>query len=348
MNCPLHPLRPFILRNGGLWECPVCQMQFGPLESFFEFGSFLSPETRPAALCFTHQKKCPQCQLLLTPFRIANLEAWLEQCTSCQQFLVTRTALQSALEYAKKRQREEAWKSFSPQERQEMALGLSEPEERVSLEAPVSPSDALKALVGVPVISKVKGERLSLVTLALLFINSAVFGLGLIDPARWSAEHFQYSLEQGWHLNLVRSLFAHASVAHLLGNLLFLFPYGDAVERVMRHERFALAYVGLGAAAMWVQCWLYPSLPVLGASGAIAGLMGLTAVLQQQAKLKVFLFSAFALDVPIWFGLAFYFLLQFLLLQAGVSGIAFAAHLAGFFGGVLVGLVVRLFSSDTF
>lgn len=150
---------------------------------------------------------------------------------------------------------------------------------------------------------------------------------------------------------LVAALFLHGGWLHLLGNLAFLAVFGDDVEGKLRWRRFLLLYVGSGVVASAAQFASSPhsSLPLLGASGAIAGVLGAFLVLFPKARLSgvlplgclvVPLRSRAYLFIPFWFVLQ---LFGALAAPPGgaVGGVAWYAHLAGFAAGPLLLFLLR-------
>ena len=157
-----------------------------------------------------------------------------------------------------------------------------------------------------------------------------------------------------WPEGALASMFLHASWLHVLGNMLFLWIFGNNVEDVMGRFRFVVFYLAAGLVAASTQAWVTlhyagaaaASLPTIGASGAIAGVLGAYFVLLPNARVLTLLFGFLPVPVPAMFFLAFWFVFQ--LWQGGFSlthpssggGVAFAAHVGGFTFGVLA---VRLF-----
>ena len=149
-------------------------------------------------------------------------------------------------------------------------------------------------------------------------------------------------------LDAFRSMFLHASVAHLLGNMWFLFLFGGLVERYLGSIKFVLAYLGFGAVATLAHvafgntvCTVTDTGVVIGASGAIAGVMGGFLILRPNAKVKTMLgfFRPFvwSVNVPAFLFLG-YWLLMDVLQQVGWIGVetdvAHWAHIGGFFAGL--------------
>ena len=145
------------------------------------------------------------------------------------------------------------------------------------------------------------------------------------------------------------SMFLHGSWMHLLGNMWFFWIFGNNVEDSMGRARFALFYLlsGIGAAAMQVGLGPGSVVPMVGASGAISGIMGAYVVLYPRVRVFTLVPIGFFLTtiaLPAWVMLGYWMLLQLLgTLGAGDGGgVAFGAHLGGFIvGAVLVKLFAR-------
>lgn len=155
-------------------------------------------------------------------------------------------------------------------------------------------------------------------------------------------------------LGLVTSMFLHGGLLHLAGNMLFLWIFGDNVEDALGHGRYLLFYLGCGVLAALLQGLLATTslVPMVGASGAIAGVLGAYFVLYPHARVVtvVPLFLLFPLvEVPAFLFLLLWFLLQFWegsasLLDAGRAaqgGVAWWAHVGGFAAGIALLLVLK-------
>src|SRR5262249_19813785 len=146
---------------------------------------------------------------------------------------------------------------------------------------------------------------------------------------------------------LITSMFLHGSWSHVIGNMLYLWIFGDNVEDRMGHGRFLVFYLLCGIVAAYGQMAIDPAsnLPLIGASGAIAGVMGAYLVLYPHSRvLTVVTLLLFweVVEVPAIFLLGFWFVMQ--LFSAGAiaatassaqGGVAFMAHVAGFVVGAL-------------
>lgn len=145
-------------------------------------------------------------------------------------------------------------------------------------------------------------------------------------------------------VTLLTYQFLHGSWMHLLGNLLFLFVFGDNVEDAMGHLRFLLFYLLCGVAAALVHLLAFPDspIPVVGASGAISGVLGAYLLLHPRAKVLVPVI-VIPLFLPAWLLLVIWFLFQLVGAAGGpeAEGIAWWAHIGGFAAGLLLVIPFR-------
>ncbi len=201
--------------------------------------------------------------------------------------------------------------------------------------------------------------RTPYVTWALIAANVGIFLLmwyGAPSQQVLERSYFDWGLvpgevTQGDGLSgLVTSMFLHGGWAHLLGNMLFLYIFGDNLEDVMGHLGFAAFYLLAGLAAAGGQVLADPGswIPMVGASGAIAGVMGGYLLLFPRAKVDVLIiFVVFfrILPVPAFIMLGLWFGLQLLggfAAPSDVGGVAYWAHAGGFLAGVALTLPVWL------
>jgi membrane associated rhomboid family serine protease len=149
---------------------------------------------------------------------------------------------------------------------------------------------------------------------------------------------------------IVTSMFLHGGWLHLIGNMLYLWIFGDNVEDRVGHGRFVLLYLAGGAAAALAQIYMAPDsrIPMVGASGAIAAVLGAYIVLYPHARVYTLVPLFFGIvPVPAVVYLGFWFVLQLLSGAASLGmteqgGVAFFAHVGGFVAGLaLVKLLDR-------
>jgi membrane associated rhomboid family serine protease len=146
------------------------------------------------------------------------------------------------------------------------------------------------------------------------------------------------------------SMFLHGGWMHVLGNMWFLYIFGDNVEDYLGHFKYLIFYLLSGLIAMGTQVAIYPhsNVPTVGASGAIAGVLGAYFLLYPRARVLTWFF-VFVLYIPAWIVLGEWFVLQFWqgaatlsMAQAGkdVGGVAVWAHVGGFVAGMVM---IKLF-----
>jgi membrane associated rhomboid family serine protease len=163
--------------------------------------------------------------------------------------------------------------------------------------------------------------------------------------AAFLAGSHRYSVPQVV-LPFFTSMFLHGGWAHVLGNMWFLYIFGDNVEDYLGHFKYLVFYLMSGLIAMATQVAIYPhsNVPTIGASGAIAGVLGAYLVLYPRARVLTWFF-VFIVYIPAWFVLGEWFVMQFLYGTASLSaaqagrdlgGVAFWAHVGGFVAGMLM------------
>jgi membrane associated rhomboid family serine protease len=190
-----------------------------------------------------------------------------------------------------------------------------------------------------------------LVTVFLIAINILIFLYeASLDPYMLNAFIEHYGLvPANFHFSaILTSMFVHGGWLHVLGNMWFLWIFGDNIEDILGHEKYLLFYLMCGVAAAMTQVFFSPDsrVPMVGASGAIAGVMGAYAIKFPRARivtLVIIVFFITTFDVPAWFMLIYWFVIQ---LFSGVGsigystvsqgGTAFFAHIGGFIVGILL------------
>jgi membrane associated rhomboid family serine protease len=149
--------------------------------------------------------------------------------------------------------------------------------------------------------------------------------------------------------NLVTHMFLHAGWMHILGNMLFLWVFGDNVEDILGHGKYLVFYFLCGITAGLAQVMIDPGsrIPMVGASGAIAGVMGayLVKFPRSEVKMITWFFIIFTFELPAWVMLIYWFGMQLFGgfdsvtdLQGAASrgGTAFFAHIGGFIMGIIL------------
>jgi membrane associated rhomboid family serine protease len=189
------------------------------------------------------------------------------------------------------------------------------------------------------------------VTILIILLNVLVFLFTIsLDPWTRNAFVATYGLvpQQFSFANLITSMFLHGGWMHLLGNMWFLWIFGDNVEDILGHGKYLVFYLACGAAAGLTQSLLTtdPRVPMVGASGAIAGVMGAYLLKFPHSRILtviVVIFFFTTVEVPAWIMLIYWFITQFFsgvgsIAYSHVSegGVAFFAHVGGFIMGCIL------------
>ncbi len=198
-----------------------------------------------------------------------------------------------------------------------------------------------------PVQDIVRRRTFPYVNLALIGVNVAVFIFSLTNfeyiiytygftPADWSI------------ITVFTSMFLHGGFDHIFGNMWYLWIFGDNVEDRFGHAKYLAIYLAFGVVAVAMQYVTDPAsqIPMIGASGAISGVMGAYLVFFPRAKVNV-IAGYFLTTVPAVLMIGFWFVLQLFLgvqsFTGGVgSGVAYWAHIGGFLAGMTLALPFRI------
>ena len=190
------------------------------------------------------------------------------------------------------------------------------------------------------------------VTYILIAINVAVFLLELQNSdefiKRWAFVPARFSADEAGNIpTIFTAMFMHGSWLHLGGNMLYLWIFGDNVEDRFGHFKFLIFYLLTGIAATFAQYYVMPdsSVPNVGASGAIAGVLGAYLVTFPRARvltlIPIFIFPWFV-EIPALIYLVFWFVMQLLEgigtlgMPVETGGVAVWAHIGGFVAGVVL------------
>ena len=160
-----------------------------------------------------------------------------------------------------------------------------------------------------------------------------------------TGEVHHYATPLPVYFNFLTSMFMHGSIAHIFGNMLFLWIFGDNLENLIGHVRYAVFYLICGFAAAAGQVLLSPDsiIPMLGASGAISGVLGGYVLLFPTRQVRVIIMRIFT-TVPAYVAIGIWIVYQIVLgyfSDPGSGGVAYAAHIGGFVAGFAL---IKLFA----
>jgi membrane associated rhomboid family serine protease len=215
----------------------------------------------------------------------------------------------------------------------------------------------------IPLWDGIPARRFPVVNVALIVANFAVWILYELPHLNASVAHASFYPctvdgschgPEPWALSWLTSIFMHGSWDHILGNMLFLAVFGKNVEAAFGHLRYLAFYVAGGFVATMTQTFMTlvagtaaeAHVPTLGASGAIAAVLGAYYIFYPGSRVLTLVF-VFLVRIPAWFFLGAWFLYQLVEANFGLfsasangGGTAFFAHVGGFLFGVLVARVV--------
>ncbi len=220
----------------------------------------------------------------------------------------------------------------------------------------------------IPLKDDIPARRPPIVTVALILINCLVYlyllSLGnAYDLAllKWGTIPYEVThmqeltpeLSSPIILTLFTAMFLHGGLFHLGGNMLYLWIFGDNVEDQLGHVKFLVFYIlcGLGASLLYVLTTPDSQVPMIGASGAIAGVLGAYVIRFPRARILTLIFFGFFIRIvaiPAFFVLGFWFVLQLLFALPSIGstsgGVAFFAHVGGFLAGIVLFKLFTVFS----
>jgi membrane associated rhomboid family serine protease len=221
--------------------------------------------------------------------------------------------------------------------------------------------------IAIPVGMNYRTERLPLVTFSIIGLNTLVYLVSLVcaidtggDSNEWIRNHLWLIPAQSFWWTYFTSMFVHAGIFHLAGNMIFLFLFGCCVEDIIGRVRFAAFYLASGIIAALSFIAFTPEhfnseLPLGGASGAITACMGMYLLLRAEGEIEFKYFFWFIyirageFEIPAWIAITFWFLKDlfwmifgFYFQQRG-GGTAFGAHVGGFLAGLALVAIYKFF-----
>lgn len=220
----------------------------------------------------------------------------------------------------------------------------------------------------IPIKDDIPSRTYPFVTVALIAVNVAVFmyqltlGLGGIEQFIYKTAAIPVEITTRYDIGpravvplpftLLTAMFVHGGLLHIGGNMLFLWIFGDNVEDRFGHLMFLLFYLAAGVAASMVHIMLEPhsAVPMVGASGAIAGVLGAYFLIFPKAQVNTLVIlplyiSMVRLPALIFLGFWFFFQVLNTGVQSSGGGVAWFAHIGGFVAGVAAALVYKLLAA---
>jgi membrane associated rhomboid family serine protease len=286
-------------------------------------------------------RSCPQCNAVMAGMRIGKLEAWVDRCPACELYWVEKSDARSIDMLLKSAARQKAFASMSATERKELAQGIAEAT-HVDTGPDVGVAGAALAVAGVPLVDRVQGDRTPWMTWIYALAICVVYLLVKVDD-------LAYRAGSGDAMAAFTSGFAHFGPAHLIGNVLFLFVFGAAAEQKLPRWAYAIAAVGLAPLTTLSEAvFARQGTAIGGASGAIAGFIGMCLFLQPKARVTLGLpgVSSLPIQMPLWLYGIGWALMQGLFFSMGLPGVAWMAHISGFVIGLALGFLFSRMNAE--
>ncbi|HXV87594.1 MAG TPA: rhomboid family intramembrane serine protease [Nitrososphaeraceae archaeon] len=189
---------------------------------------------------------------------------------------------------------------------------------------------------------------------AIIFLAEVIVTANFSDTAATNAllqtyGAIPYKVLEGDIFSVISSMFLHGGIAHLIGNMLFLFVFGDNIEDKFGRIKYVLFYIAWGFGAAYAHSFFAVStgggeIPAIGASGAISGVLGAYLVLFPRAKIFTIIAAFFitTVRIPAIAYIPFWFIMQIIFSVLNpLGGVAYLAHIGGFLAGLLSGYVMK-------
>ena len=365
MHCPACG---DVLRRVGyqalvLDQCPRCR---GVWYDVNELGAFLeryladNPDLPPARLTLNQDagaiapageagRACPRCDFPLEKYNYGyDSGIILDRCHACEGVWADADEVQRLAQYVKGHPKLDRLAAA-------MATHTREAED-FRHDVQVAPEAILYSWFGlaIPYADDTPKKRIPIFTYALLFANVLVMLWLYYAVYDWSEVYNTYGMvpanvvagrDRG---TLITCMFLHGDLGHLVGNMLFLWIFSDNVEDRLGHLLFLVFYLATGIVASLTFLLFHSSstTPVIGASGAISGVVGAYAIFFPQARLRLLTAVPPYTSVTIpatWYVLAwFVFQLLYMFVELhGSVGVAFSAHVGGFMSGVVIAILYK-------
>lgn len=284
-------------------------------------------------------RSCPHCNVTMKQFNYAyDSNIFLDRCPQCGGVWTDAGEIQRVAAHLKKDPRVQAIGESLAKSREFQDLdSLSN-----VLNSPM-PYFFLAPRIILPLYDDTPRQRIPFVTLGLIALCTVIFSLMAfgVCSSQTCMEQFAFVPLNLFSMGLVTAVFLHGGWLHLIGNMFFMWLFADNVEDRLGWLKFILFYLAAGICAnlFYAVFNLQSSIPLVGASGAIAGVMGAYLIYFPAARIKTLMFFRI-FDIPACFYLGFWIVLQVIngILDAagGTSGVAWLAHIGGFLFGLMV------------
>jgi len=300
-------------------------------------------------------RMCPKCGLVMKTFNYAyDSNVFVDKCPRCEGIWTDGGEVKQLARLLK----EDPRARMIAQDMLQRHKAVEELRDWGNLSDTLMQSVPLHVLfmpkIIVPLGDDTEREKFPLITLLIIILCIAgflfeVFGVRDIQVF---INRFGFVPQHFWSIGLITSMFLHGGIFHLVGNMFFLWVFGDNVEERFGYLKYSFFYLGAGIAAslLYALTNIGSTIPAIGASGAISGIMGAYCVLFPKARLKLFIICH-VVRIPAYLFLTIWFLLQLMYGALSLSydttyGVAWFAHIGGFVFGVTTAYFIKKVSSE--
>lgn len=296
---------------------------------------------------------CPQCSIVMKTFNYAyDSNVFVDKCPECEGIWTDKGEAKQLASYLKEDPRE----VMIAQDMIQRKKSVEELHDWADMGEKLSSRTGIAAWYMPQIILPLGDDndrlKFPVVNLSIIVLCFAAFFYELtkLDDIQTFVNEFGFIPNRFWDISLITSMFLHGDIFHILGNMLFLWIFGDNVEDRFGHVGYVLFYLAAGIAASVIHAVfnMGVTIPAIGASGAISGVMGAYCVLFPNARLKMFIVCRVVpvpafLYLTIWFGIQLFSGTLSLSRNTG-AGIAWFAHIGGFAFGMLSAYSVKILS----
>lgn len=300
-------------------------------------------------------RMCPKCDLAMKTFNYAyDSNVFVDKCSQCEGIWTDAGEVKQIARHLK----EDPRALVVAQDIVKQHKCLNELDEWADLagsfSGPVSPIWLFMPKIIIPLGDDNEREKFPAITLSIISLCAAVFLIQVFtvsDPQSF-VNQYGFVPANFWSIGLITSMFLHGGWLHLLGNMYFLWIFGDNVEERLGYWGYLIFYLAGGIAASILHALfnMYSPIPAIGASGAISAVMGAYLFFFPKVKLRLFcICRVVVIPVYLYLGIWFLFQLLYSILSVSnltISNVAWFAHIGGFVFGVAVAWLMRTVVSN--
>ena len=290
-------------------------------------------------------KLCPRCNLAMKRFNYSyDSNVFLDKCPNCKGIWTDGGEVQQVAGYLKDDPRIKTIGKDLAEHRQNLEDLKSWGGFGKALGMPVSPFILFMPRIILPLSDENPRERFPILTISIITLCIAIYigQVKFIDDIHTFFYFYGFVPKYFFDIGLFSSMFLHGDTLHLIGNMFFLWIFGDNVEDRFSRLGYIVFYVscGLTASLLHTVFNFNSPIPAVGASGAISGVMGAYLIFYPKAKINMlFIYRVVRVNASIYLAIWFIFQLMFALTTFGANagtGIAWFAHIGGFVFGALI------------